>query len=199
MDAVTELCVKDHREIRPEILSSPACNAFEVGELQNPTRSLIGQHGVDVAVAHHHRVALQGGPYHRKDVLCLVSCIQQGLSARRHLAGRRIQNNPPDHRSNGRIARFEGPQNLMTGIGQPRTEQIDLGCLADTITALEDNEDPTSRAHAPSFFLVLAHISTNSRRERRTLRYPRSKSRPAAKAWAGRSLATCSAVTSSRR
>ena len=132
-------------------------------------------------------------------MLRLVSRVEQGLRTRRHFPSRRIEHNVADHRSDRRVTRLERLDDLMTRISQPLAQQLDLSRLAHPVTALEDDEDPAHSAHAPSFFFVLAHTSTNSRRARRTRRDSRSKSRPAANAWTGSSLATCSAVTSSRR
>src|SRR5215211_7857445 len=101
VNPIPELRVQHNGQIRPQPLRGPTRNALEVGQLQNPAGTLIGQHRVDVAVAYHHRAALQRRPYHRKDVLGLVSRIEQGLGARRHLARRWVQNNLPDHRSDG--------------------------------------------------------------------------------------------------
>src|SRR5215213_11611845 len=198
MHPSAEFGIEYHGEIGPQILGRPTCHALKISQLECPTSTLISQHGIDIPVTHHHGTALQRRPDDREDVLGLVGRIQQCLSARRHLPGCRIQNNPADHRSDGRVAGLEGPQHILTCLGQPRAESVYLGCLADTVAALENDKHSASRGHAPSFFLVLAQASANSRRAWRIFRVSRSKSRPAAKACSGRRLATRSYVASSR-
>ena len=199
MDAIAELGVQHHSQIGSQILGGPARDALEVGGLaapdQPPDRPASSRH-IDRTPPR--RRARSAGLTTEK-MCCALSAAYSNASARGDIspvAGSRTIS--PDHRSDARVAGLEGPQYLVTRIGQPGAKPVDLGRLADPVTALENDKDPTRCAHAPSFFLVLAQTSTNSRRVWRDFRVSRSKSRPAANACSGSRLATRSYVASSR-
>ena len=90
--------------------------------------------------------------------------------------------------SDRRVARLERLDDLMTRIGQPLAQQLDLSGLAHPVTALEDDEDPartvlTRRASSWSW-PTRRRIPAG----RAVLGGTRSKSRPAANAWTGSQL-----------
>ena len=138
--------VEQDDEVWFETTGGPRRQPRDLVDRECPAGSLIGQGGVDIPVADHDLALVERRPDQRVDVVGAVCRVQQRLSPRRHrvLLRRRIplqQQRPDPHPDPGRTG-FPR-HNDVAALGQQRLgEQLDLGRLAGTLPALEDDERP---------------------------------------------------------
>lgn len=146
--------VEHDREVRDQIAGRPQAQIAYAIDAQFATGPLIGNGGVQEAVAHDDLATLQSGPDHPHRVITASGREQQRLGAVIEAGVGHIEQHLADRLSRRCPTWLAGASHHPALRLQPLGEQSRLGRLARTLTALEDDEYPAlhgASAYAEAF------------------------------------------------
>src|SRR6266511_3572528 len=137
--------IQEDVELRQDPGGRPAVDALDRVAAEAAGDALVGEGGIQIAVAQDRGATVERRPDHLLDVLRAGGCEQQRLRPRVEVGRDRVEQDGPDPLADDGAARLPGGDHLVAAGFQLTAEQVELGGLDGALDALEGDE----QARAP--------------------------------------------------
>src|SRR6266540_7215877 len=132
--------IQEDDELRQDPGGRPAVDALDRVAAEAAGDALVGEGGIQIAVAQDRGATVERRPDHLLDVLRAGGCEQQRLRPRVEVGRDRVEQDGPDPLADDGAARLPGGDHLVAAGFQLTAEQVELGGLAGALDALEGDE-----------------------------------------------------------